>query len=313
MEWIQPSRPTAHVHGKRARRRSGKGSKKGKGMGTDGFDGYLVRLLPQDMQRRYWTILREIVGRQAYPKEWNEWIAILAMKPGEDPKTLERRRDLWLQCHSMKCVMRMILPAYERAVEAYLKARVRLGMRGKLTQGGRKLQGPLAEARWRMTEGQRREAGPMLWEDTNSGPWEGTKGCTYSRRLAAAGIATWEDVTDEHTRELKTWAQTGRGCSCSAAGCRSCDKAAAPIGTRHRLSPQPVQMQIETVNTLQLGAGGAGCGVRKRLQRPGGRESAWQRQTRWPFGTHTDDKAGGLPGSRRENAPKTRRVDTTHL
>jgi hypothetical protein len=43
------------------------------------------------------------------PKEWNEWIAILAMKPGEDPKTLERRRDLWLQCHSMKCVMRMIL------------------------------------------------------------------------------------------------------------------------------------------------------------------------------------------------------------
>lgn len=48
------------------------------------------------------------------PREWNEWIAILAMKPGEDPKTLERRRDLWLQCHSMKCVMRMILPAYER-------------------------------------------------------------------------------------------------------------------------------------------------------------------------------------------------------
>jgi len=29
----------------------------------------------------------------------------------------------------------------------------------------------------------------------------------YSRRLAAAGIATWEDVIDGHTRELKTWAQ----------------------------------------------------------------------------------------------------------
>ena len=92
-------------------------------------------------------------------------------------------------------------------MEAYLKARVRLGMRGRLTQGGRKLEGPLAEARWIMTERQRREAGPLLWEDTNSGPWEGTKGCTYSRRLAAAGIATWEDVLDEHTRELKTWAQ----------------------------------------------------------------------------------------------------------
>ena len=92
-------------------------------------------------------------------------------------------------------------------MEAYLKARVRLGMRGRLTQGGRKLEGPLAEARWIMTERQRREAGPLLWEDTNSGPWQGTKGCTYSRRLAAAGIATWEDVLDEHTRELKTWAQ----------------------------------------------------------------------------------------------------------
>jgi hypothetical protein len=84
MEWIQPSQTAAHVD-----------------VAKD--------LLPQPMQKRYWTILREIVRRKAYPKEWNEWIAILAMKPGEDPKTLERRRDLWLQCHSMKCVMRMIL------------------------------------------------------------------------------------------------------------------------------------------------------------------------------------------------------------
>jgi hypothetical protein len=121
MEWIQPSPTAAHVDVAKdlctwdaCKAAIRKGFKRGKGMGTDGFDGYLVRLLPQPMQKRYWTILREIVRRKAYPKEWNEWIAILAMKPGEDPKTLERRRDLWLQCHSMKCVMRMILPAYER-------------------------------------------------------------------------------------------------------------------------------------------------------------------------------------------------------
>ena len=95
-----------------------KGFKKGKGMGSDGFDGYLVRLLPNHMKRRYWTILREIVRRKTFPREWNEWIAVLAMKPGEDPKTLERRRDLWMQCHSLKCVMRMILPAYENTVES---------------------------------------------------------------------------------------------------------------------------------------------------------------------------------------------------
>ena len=125
MEWIQPSQTAAHADVAKdlctweaCKAAIRKGFKRGKGMGTDGFDGYLVRLLPQPMQKRYWTILREIVRRKAYPKEWNEWIAILAMKPGEDPKTLERRRDLWLQCHSMKCVMRMILPAYERAVEA---------------------------------------------------------------------------------------------------------------------------------------------------------------------------------------------------
>ena len=95
-----------------------KGFKRGKGLGVDGFDGYLIRLLPRRMQRRYWTILRGIARTEQYPTEWNEWIAVLANKPGEDPKTLERRRDLWLQCHSMKCMFRMILPVYEGVAEA---------------------------------------------------------------------------------------------------------------------------------------------------------------------------------------------------
>ena len=39
------------------------------------------------------------------------------MKPGEDPKELERRRDLWVQPQSLKGLMRMLLPEYDRASE----------------------------------------------------------------------------------------------------------------------------------------------------------------------------------------------------
>ena len=38
-----------------------------------------------------------------------------AMKPGEDPKELERRRDLWVQPQSLKGLMRMLLPEYDKA------------------------------------------------------------------------------------------------------------------------------------------------------------------------------------------------------
>lgn len=54
----------------------------------------LVRLMPEPMKRQYHRILQGIVRERQYPKEWNEWIAVLAMKPGEDSKKLGRRRDL---------------------------------------------------------------------------------------------------------------------------------------------------------------------------------------------------------------------------
>ncbi|EOD18201.1 hypothetical protein EMIHUDRAFT_196329 [Emiliania huxleyi CCMP1516] len=69
--------------------------KKGKAVGSDLLDGYLLRIATEDIQRDYWRLLVEIVETEAYPREWNDWIAMLAMKPGEDPKELERRRDLW--------------------------------------------------------------------------------------------------------------------------------------------------------------------------------------------------------------------------
>lgn len=121
LRWIQPETASPETTVEElctwpaCKKAIAKGFKRGKGVGIDGFDGYLIRLLPEQMQYRYWKILRGIATRGAFPSEWNEWIAVLALKPGEDPKNLERRRDLWLQCHTMKCLFRMLLPAYEAA------------------------------------------------------------------------------------------------------------------------------------------------------------------------------------------------------
>ena len=65
----------------------------GKAVGSDLLDGYLLRIATEDIRKDYWRLLVEIVETKAYPREWNDWIAMLAMKPGEDPKELERRRQ----------------------------------------------------------------------------------------------------------------------------------------------------------------------------------------------------------------------------
>ena len=44
---------------------------------------------------------------------------MLAVKSAdEDPRSLERRRDLWVVCHGQKIIMRMLNAEYERAAEA---------------------------------------------------------------------------------------------------------------------------------------------------------------------------------------------------
>ena len=78
----------------------------------------------------------------------------------------------------------------EVIMEAYLRARERLGLRGKLTWGARELKGPLRVERWEMTDQQREAAGPRLWEPTVRGPWANERRCAFSRALAAAGVAT---------------------------------------------------------------------------------------------------------------------------
>eukprot|EP00965_Chrysotila_dentata_P007920 257883-Pleurochrysis_carterae.AAC.2 len=42
------------------------------------------------------------------------------MKPGEDQFELGRRRDIWLQCHSMKYVCRMLEPKYNNVADEHV-------------------------------------------------------------------------------------------------------------------------------------------------------------------------------------------------
>eukprot|EP00965_Chrysotila_dentata_P185905 6137636-Pleurochrysis_carterae.AAC.1 len=88
-----------------------------KGLGSDGFDGYLIKNAPQEIQEIYHQVITDILAMEDYPSEWNEWIAVLMMKPGEDPFELGRRRDIWLQCHSMKYVCRLLESEYNKVAE----------------------------------------------------------------------------------------------------------------------------------------------------------------------------------------------------
>eukprot|EP00965_Chrysotila_dentata_P132581 4384129-Pleurochrysis_carterae.AAC.1 len=46
-----------------------------KELGSDGFDGFLIRNAPQPLQNTYHEIIRDILVQEDYPTEWNEWIA----------------------------------------------------------------------------------------------------------------------------------------------------------------------------------------------------------------------------------------------
>ena len=77
----------------------------------------MLRAMGAEMHRIFWETLRDMVEAQQFPEEWNQWVAMLAMKAGEDPKDLGRRRDLWVQCHAYKCLMRMITRGYDEVGE----------------------------------------------------------------------------------------------------------------------------------------------------------------------------------------------------
>ena len=54
-------------------------------------------------------------GERRCATEWQEKVAMLFMKPGEDPSDLSRRRDIWLECHGHKLMMWLLGAEYERA------------------------------------------------------------------------------------------------------------------------------------------------------------------------------------------------------
>ena len=91
-----------------------------KAVGADGFNIYLIKEAPEPIQRQYWELIINMIKNADFPPEFSEWIAMLAMKSGnEDPRQLERRRDLWITCGAQKLIMRMLSPEYEHAARNY--------------------------------------------------------------------------------------------------------------------------------------------------------------------------------------------------
>ena len=86
-----------------------------KGVGADGFNAYLLKKATEATQRRYWTALKGCIRKRTWPEQWKDRIAMLAMKPGEEPANLARRRDLWLECHGSKLTMWLLGAEYEAA------------------------------------------------------------------------------------------------------------------------------------------------------------------------------------------------------
>ena len=85
------------------------------GVGSDGYSGYLTRKASLPARRLYFDILRDMLEKHDFPPAWKLWECVLLMKPGEDPRELGRRRDIWLMPHSLKVAARMLMCEYEEA------------------------------------------------------------------------------------------------------------------------------------------------------------------------------------------------------
>ena len=66
-------------------------SEKDKGVGVDGWNAYLLRMAPEEVQREYWKNLRGMITTTTFSPEYKKWVAMLAMKKDEDPRDLTRR------------------------------------------------------------------------------------------------------------------------------------------------------------------------------------------------------------------------------
>ena len=75
-----------------------------KGTGVDGWNDYLLKKASRGVKVKYYEVLKDVMVTKKFPEEWKEWTATFAMKPGEDPRELGRRRDLWCTCAGQKLV-----------------------------------------------------------------------------------------------------------------------------------------------------------------------------------------------------------------
>ena len=86
-----------------------------KAVGEDGFSVYALSKAPWEVRRACWDALRGVVLSKDVPGDWRKWVAMLAMKPGEAPEDLSRRRDLWVVAGMQKVLMRCLKREYDRA------------------------------------------------------------------------------------------------------------------------------------------------------------------------------------------------------
>ena len=82
---------------------------------ADGFSVYVLKQAPWKVRRAFWEETRNVVTTGDIPRAWRDWVAMLAMKPGEEADDLSRRRDLWLVAGMQKIVQICMKEEYERA------------------------------------------------------------------------------------------------------------------------------------------------------------------------------------------------------
>ena len=115
-----------------------------KGVGSDGWNGWLLAISPESVRREYFIALQDVARelgrearharatagdgaraaaytsaaaieatRRAAPEAWWRWESVLLPKPNEDPTVFARRRDIWLPPHGLKLLTIMTRAEYD--------------------------------------------------------------------------------------------------------------------------------------------------------------------------------------------------------
>ena len=86
-------------------------------VGVDGWSKVLGGKASDYVLGLHYDWIRECMREATFSESYSEWIALLLMKPGEDPSKVGRRRDIWLMSHGLKVVTLMVKEEYDRVAE----------------------------------------------------------------------------------------------------------------------------------------------------------------------------------------------------